>query len=494
MAFLLPFVPQLIGAGVAGAVALNATSQAKKSADAGLAAQTAANDKALADQQAARDQILRLEQPFVNAGTAGLSPLLQRIGVNSGTTQGVGVNDPATANIFDRRPQGGATDLGTRPTVSSARPGATLNTAGTGDVRPPMPSTAKADGGPVIDPASVGPIQPSGPVAPPAGATDSFPLSTPATGTPQGAASTAGQPDWDAYLAANPDVAAWAASGHGDPSLGPNQTPEQAAAYQFHNSGQGEGRAPPPTTAAPAPTADTSTQADPNAPPPTWQGNPTDASGAPIYTRAATGSAPDVNSFFSNFQASPGYDWRLSQGQRNQNANSASRGLGQSGAAIKGAIDYGQNQASAEYGNWFNQQQTKFGDVNNQFNTANARADANFNTDQNVGTNLFINERNNTQSRYDTNTGNLFDLAAMGQRAAGSTGQAAQTYADNTSSIFGSQANAQAAAAAQRAQANSQFGGAIGAAAGNIFARLPSYGTTSGNLGTATQPSYAGGY
>jgi hypothetical protein len=35
------------------------------------------------------------------------------------------------------------------------------------------------------------------------------------------------------HTSANPDVAAWIQQGHGDPSLGPNQTPEQAAAYHY---------------------------------------------------------------------------------------------------------------------------------------------------------------------------------------------------------------------------------------------------------------------
>lgn len=457
MPFLLPFVPAIIGAGVG----LYSADQAGKAADKGLAAQTAANDKSLADQQAARDQTIALEQPFVTAGQSGLSPLLQRIGVNSGTTQGVGISDPATSNLFDRRPASTA-NTNAAPPSGVAPPPAQV----------PGPSTAKASGGPAIDPASVGPPQSSGPVAQGAPAAPADP------------AATGGQPDWDAYLAANPDVAAWAAAGHGDPSLGPNQTPEQAAAYHYLNGGNAEGRAPPPMLPASTPAAPP--QADPNAPPPTWQGNPTDASGAPIYTRAATGAAPDVNDFFSNFQASPGYQWRLSEGQRNLNANSAARGLGQSGSAIKAGIDYGQNQASAEYGNWFNQQQTKFGDANNQFNTANARTDANFNTDQNTGTNLFINERNNAQSRYDTATGNLFQLAQMGQTAAGATGAAGQTYANNATNINGSQANAAANAAQQRAQASSQGFGALGAAAGNIFSGF-------GGGNSSTSLAYNGG-
>lgn len=48
---------------------------------------------------------------------------------------------------------------------------------------------------------------------------------------------------WDQYLTDNPDVAAWAASGHGDPNQPiADQSLEQRAEYQYFNTGQAEGR------------------------------------------------------------------------------------------------------------------------------------------------------------------------------------------------------------------------------------------------------------
>lgn len=56
-----------------------------------------------------------------------------------------------------------------------------------------------------------------------------------------------------------------------------------------------------------------------------------------------------------NFTASPGYQYRLNQGLEGVTGNYATRGLLNSGAALKGLNDYAQNQASNEYGNWWNQ-------------------------------------------------------------------------------------------------------------------------------------------
>jgi hypothetical protein len=263
---------------------------------------------------------------------------------------------------------------------------------------------------------------------------------------------------------------AWAQSGHGDPNTPiEQQTLEQRAAYQYGNTGRSEGRALPTTPVAPAATP-TPPAPDPNAPAPTFQGQPVDAAGAPVYTRGQTGPAPSQADFFSNFEASPGYQWRLQQGQRNLNANFGARGLLKSGSAIQGAIDYGQNQAASEYGNWFNRQNSLYNEANTQYNNANLRTDANFNADRSYGTNLFTNERDFANNVYNTNTGNLFSLAQMGQNAAGATAGAATNYANASSNIYGSQADAAAAAAQQRASANAGAAGALGSAAGNIFA------------------------
>ena len=57
-----------------------------------------------------------------------------------------------------------------------------------------------------------------------------------------------------------------------------------------------------------------------------------------------------------SFQASPGYQFRLSEGQRDIGNSFAARGGAFSGNALKALTNYNQNMASNEYGNWWNQQ------------------------------------------------------------------------------------------------------------------------------------------
>jgi len=60
----------------------------------------------------------------------------------------------------------------------------------------------------------------------------------------------------------------------------------------------------------------------------------------------------------SDFTTDPGYQFRLEQGMRAINASAAAKGMGMSGANIKGATEYGQNLGSQEYQNAFNRYQT----------------------------------------------------------------------------------------------------------------------------------------
>jgi hypothetical protein len=60
----------------------------------------------------------------------------------------------------------------------------------------------------------------------------------------------------------------------------------------------------------------------------------------------------------SDFTTDPGYQFRLEQGMRALNAGAAAKGMGMSGANIKGATEYGQNMGSQEYTNAFNRYQT----------------------------------------------------------------------------------------------------------------------------------------
>ena len=60
----------------------------------------------------------------------------------------------------------------------------------------------------------------------------------------------------------------------------------------------------------------------------------------------------------SDFQADPGYAFRLSEGNKALNANAAARGGLISGNALKAATAYGQDMGSQEYTNAFNRYQT----------------------------------------------------------------------------------------------------------------------------------------
>lgn len=66
----------------------------------------------------------------------------------------------------------------------------------------------------------------------------------------------------------------------------------------------------------------------------------------------ALGRLQDPNAF----TASPGYQFRLGEGQRDMGNSFAARGGAFSGNALKALTQYNQNMASNEYGNWWNQQ------------------------------------------------------------------------------------------------------------------------------------------
>lgn len=119
-----------------------------------------------------------------------------------------------------------------------------------------------------------------------------------------------------------------------------------------------------------------------------------------------------------DFQADPGYAFRLSEGMKALDRTAAARGGLLSGATLKGAQQYGQGLASQEYQNAFNryqanraQQAQEYGNAFNRFQT----------------------ERTNTLAP-------LQSLAGVGQSATQQAQQASQNYATggaNTLGAFG---------------------------------------------------------
>lgn len=100
----------------------------------------------------------------------------------------------------------------------------------------------------------------------------------------------------------------------------------------------------------------------------------------------------------AQFQADPGYQFRLAEGQRTIDNSAAARGGLQSGNALRAAAAYGQNLGSQEYGNAFNRylqersaklnplmqmsnigQNAATGQANNNMNFANMNGQADMN-------------------------------------------------------------------------------------------------------------------
>lgn len=92
--------------------------------------------------------------------------------------------------------------------------------------------------------------------------------------------------------------------------------------------------------------------------------SPTEAAGGTLPPGlAVNSSSPDYGKYardfsMADYQADPGYAFRLKEGLKALDANAAMRGGLVSGAALKAASRFGQDYASNEYTNAFNRYQT----------------------------------------------------------------------------------------------------------------------------------------
>lgn len=142
----------------------------------------------------------------------------------------------------------------------------------------------------------------------------------------------------------------------------------------------------------------------------------------------------------SDFQADPGYAFRLSEGLKGMNATAAARGGLMSGNALRAGQEYGQQLGSQEYQNAFNRyqanraaQEQAYGNAFNRFQT----------------------ERTNTLAP-------LQSLAGVGQSATQQAQQAAQNYATGAGNVLGNFGAAQAGNII--GQGNARASGYIGGA------------------------------
>lgn len=155
------------------------------------------------------------------------------------------------------------------------------------------------------------------------------------------------------------------------------------------------------------------------------------------------------------FQADPGYAFRLSEGQKALDRSAAARGGLISGSALKAASRYGQEMGSQEYQNAFNRYQTERSAALNP----------------------------------------LQSLAGIGQSATNQVGAAGQNYANNAGQAYG--AAGQAAASGYMGAANAIGGGVsqyLGYQSNNNLLNALNQNRGGGiNYGSMYSPSGAGG-
>ncbi len=142
----------------------------------------------------------------------------------------------------------------------------------------------------------------------------------------------------------------------------------------------------------------------------------------------------------AELEATPGYQFNLSQGQQAVASSAAARGLGVSGAALKGAATFATGLADNTYMNQFNIKQQQFSDQLSKDNQNFGQGNTNFNNILNLRQGQF----NQQQTRLgDWNAIGQFSQGALRDRlnflsTMGTTGESA---AAQTGSIGASLAN-----------------------------------------------------
>lgn len=139
----------------------------------------------------------------------------------------------------------------------------------------------------------------------------------------------------------------------------------------------------------------------------------TGGGGAPIQSAGQPGGGVQRFSM-SDFEADPGYQFRLEQGQRAIERSAAARGGLNSGRTMRALAGYGQGLASQEYGNAYNR---------------------------------FMQEQQMDFNRQDAYMNRLAALAGVGQTTAGQMAGAAGQYGSGMASAITNMGNADAAAA-----------------------------------------------
>lgn len=216
---------------------------------------------------------------------------------------------------------------------------------------------------------------------------------------------SASAPDWNGYLANNPDVLA------GFYQQNRFSTPEEYAQFHWGTYGANEG----------------------------WRQSPFASSQADSGQQYDTGvSGDDFGSLdrsftLADFEKDPGYEFRRSEGQKGVESSAAARGGILSGAALKAIGRYNQDFASNEYGAAYNRYNN---DLTQRFNRLSSLAGTGqqaVGQDIASGTNLTGNLQSGANNIMSNNNaaGNAraSQYAGTGQAVAGAANQVGQYFA-----------------------------------------------------------------
>ena len=144
-----------------------------------------------------------------------------------------------------------------------------------------------------------------------------------------------------------------------------------------------------------------------------------------------SGLAKNFSYSAQDFQVDPGYQFALDQGLQAVQRSAASKGLLNSGGAVKAVNDYAQGQADQQYSTAYNRAQNTY-----QQNYSNA--DQAYQQNYGNAFNTYTSNQNNAFNKYAT-------LAGQGLSATGVANQAGQSYANAAGSASIQGGNAQAA-------------------------------------------------
>jgi hypothetical protein len=159
-----------------------------------------------------------------------------------------------------------------------------------------------------------------------------------------------------------------------------------------------------------------------------------------------------------NFQADPGYQFRLSQGTDAIQNSAASRGVGLSGATQKALARYGQNFASNEYGKAYD-----------RYSLDRAFGQQAFNANRGFGYQNFTDAYARQNQQLIQQFGRQYTLAGMGNNAANTLSSNAMSAAGSIAGIMGQGANAQAAGIMGQGQAYGQMASNLASGIGGAF-------------------------